>query len=362
MNNCVFSFKGKIFKQISGSPMGSPVSPVLANLVMEYIEGKVLQGLDFQPLMYKRYVDDIFAIIPSDRFQYFFDSFNDFHSSFKFTFEIEQEGFLPFLELKVIHCEDGSVMTDLFRKSTWSGRYLNYDSHLPLTYKRNTVSLMAKKILQFSNSEFHVDNFSLLRRTLLANGYPLKFLDRILDETCATFGSTTSLRNVLTSSTLKFMSIPYIPGLFEKFKRLFEKYDVKVVGKGENNVRKKFFSSLKDTDVTDVQSGVVYQVPCLGCAQVYIGNTIQYVKRRMGNHKTGISNKNPDYSALVRHSLENPSHVIDFANVCVLDKEPRQKKREVLEMLHIAENIENCMNVKTDSMYVPNCYKSFLKL
>jgi hypothetical protein len=157
-------------------------------------------------------------------------------------------------------------------------------------------------------------------------------------------------------------TLPYIPGLFEKFKRVFKKYDVKVVGKGENNVLKKFFSSLKDTDVTDVQSGVVYQVPCFGCAQVYIGNTIQYVKKRMGNHRTGITNKNPDYSALVRHSLENPSHVIDFANVGVLDKEHRQKKREVLEMLHIAENIENCMNVKTDSMYVPNCYKSFLKL
>jgi hypothetical protein len=105
---------------------------------------------------------------------------------------------------------------------------------------------------------------------LLANGYPLKFLNRILDETCATFGSTASLRNVLSVSSLKFMSIPYIPSLFEKFKRLFQKYDVKVVGKGENNVRKKFFSSLKDTDVTDVQSGVVYQVPCLGCAQVRI--------------------------------------------------------------------------------------------
>jgi hypothetical protein len=158
------------------------------------------------------------------------------------------------------------------------------------------------------------------------------------------------------------MSIPYIPGLFEKFNRLFKKYNVKVVGKGGNTIRGKFFSSLKDTDETDVQSGVVYQVSCLGCTQKYIGNTIQYVKKRMSNHKAGISNKNPDYSALVKHSLENPNHVIDFSNVRILDKEPRQKKREVLEMLHIAENIQDCMNVKTDSIYVPNCYKSFLNL
>jgi hypothetical protein len=97
---------------------------------------------------------------------------------------------------------------------------------------------------------------------------------------------------------------------------------VKVVGKGGNNVRKKFFSSLQDADVRDVQCVVVYQVPCVGCAQVYIGNTIQYVKKR-SIHRTGISNMNPDYSALVRHSLENPLLILQM---CVLDKEPRQKK------------------------------------
>jgi hypothetical protein len=118
----------------------------------------------------------------------------------------------------------------------------------------------------------------------------------------------------------------------DKFKRVFfKKSDVKVIGNGGNNIRKRFFSSLKDADVTDVQFGVVYQVPCLGCAHVYIGNTIQYAKRRMSNHRTGISNVNSDYSGLVRHSLENPCHVIDFANVRVLDKEPRQKKGKFLK-------------------------------
>jgi hypothetical protein len=67
MNNCVFAFKGRIFKQVSGSPMGSPVSPVLANVVMEYIKEKVLQALDFRPVMFKKYVDDIFAIVPSEK-------------------------------------------------------------------------------------------------------------------------------------------------------------------------------------------------------------------------------------------------------------------------------------------------------
>jgi hypothetical protein len=70
--------------------------------------------------------------------------------------------------------------------------------------------------------------------------------------------------------------------------------------------------------------------------------------------------ENPDYSALVKHGLENPLHDIDFDGVRVIDRETRQKRREVLEMLHIPENIDSCMNTGTDSMYVPNCYRSFL--
>jgi hypothetical protein len=156
------------------------------------------------------------------------------------------------------------------------------------------------------------------------------------------------------------MSIPYIPGCFEKFKFFMRKYNVKVVGKGENSVRKNFYTHLKDSDKTDVQSGVVYQVTCNSCQLIYIGNTIQYVKKRMYDHRNGIAKENPDYSALVKHGLENPLHDIDFDGVRVIDRETRQKRREVLEMLHIAENIDSCMNTRTDSMYVPNCYRSFL--
>jgi hypothetical protein len=44
----------------------------------------------------------------------------------------------------------------------------------------------------------------------------------------------------------------------------------------------------------------------------------------MSIHRTGISNMNPDYSALVRHGLENPSHVIDFANLRARDLDKKK--------------------------------------
>ena len=42
LKNTYFSFQGQFFKQVEGAAMGSPVSPIVANLYMEYLEQKAL--------------------------------------------------------------------------------------------------------------------------------------------------------------------------------------------------------------------------------------------------------------------------------------------------------------------------------
>ena len=46
--------------------MGSPVSPVVANVCMEIIEDSALCILTVPPKIWKRYVDDSFVIIKKD--------------------------------------------------------------------------------------------------------------------------------------------------------------------------------------------------------------------------------------------------------------------------------------------------------
>ena len=43
LDNNFFVFQGNHFQQIFGCPMGSPVSAILANLVMEHVEEKALK-------------------------------------------------------------------------------------------------------------------------------------------------------------------------------------------------------------------------------------------------------------------------------------------------------------------------------
>ena len=42
LKNTYFSFQGQFYEQVQGAAMGSPVSPIVANLYMEYFEQKAL--------------------------------------------------------------------------------------------------------------------------------------------------------------------------------------------------------------------------------------------------------------------------------------------------------------------------------
>ena len=44
LHNTYFSFQNKFYEQVEGAPMGSPVSPIIANLYMESFERKALRS------------------------------------------------------------------------------------------------------------------------------------------------------------------------------------------------------------------------------------------------------------------------------------------------------------------------------
>ena len=56
----LFQFDGKLYEQIDGVAMGSPLGPLMANAFLCSIEEKLEQDNKL-PEFYRRYVDDTFA-------------------------------------------------------------------------------------------------------------------------------------------------------------------------------------------------------------------------------------------------------------------------------------------------------------
>lgn len=90
-NNCQFQFNEKIYNQNFGVPMGSPMSPIVADLVMEYIEDKVLSSLNFDLSFYYWFVDDAIAAVHSDNVNKLLEAFNNENEFLKFTLEMEHD-------------------------------------------------------------------------------------------------------------------------------------------------------------------------------------------------------------------------------------------------------------------------------
>jgi len=59
LKSSYFRFKGKIYKQTHGVAMGSPLSPIIANIYMAHFEQKALNPFPYTPEEWKRFVDDV---------------------------------------------------------------------------------------------------------------------------------------------------------------------------------------------------------------------------------------------------------------------------------------------------------------
>ena len=102
--------------------MGSPVSPVLENIYMEWLEQQAnsTAPAECTPTIWKRYVDDILEIVPKDSVDKLTEHLNsiDTTGNIKFTSEQESEGKLPFLDTVISRTPEGNLDFTIYRKNS----------------------------------------------------------------------------------------------------------------------------------------------------------------------------------------------------------------------------------------------------
>ena len=98
-----FLFQGNYYDQIDGVAIGSPLAPLLTNLFMGFHEKNWMEHYQGSPpVLYRRYVDDIFAAFNSEsEAKSFFDYINTRHTNIKFTMETEVNGIISFLDVRI---------------------------------------------------------------------------------------------------------------------------------------------------------------------------------------------------------------------------------------------------------------------
>ena len=151
LNNSYFSFQGRFYEQTEGAAMGSPISPVVANLFMEDLEVQAIKTSSLPPAIWKRYVDDTFTIIKKENRTSFLQHLNSIHPNMKFTCEeVRSDGSMPFLDILITPEEDGSLSTSVFRKPTNTDLYLQWDSHNTISSKYSVAGTLYHRAKQYA--------------------------------------------------------------------------------------------------------------------------------------------------------------------------------------------------------------------
>ncbi len=185
LGQCYFSWDSTLYLQRAGLPMGSRISPIIANIFLENLEYRVLTSSLSVPKLYLRYVDDIFIIWNQAKGDYknFLALLNQQHPNISLTEELENNGSLPFLDVVISRpvvsprVQDCTPLTvAVYRKPSHSDRYLHFRSAHPENLKKNVVRglwLRANRLLHKYPFQLNRE-LSHLKSTLTSdtNQYP----------------------------------------------------------------------------------------------------------------------------------------------------------------------------------------------
>ena len=163
--------------------MGSPLGPTPAKAILCHYERKWLNECpsQFKPVVYKRYVDDVFVLFKSkEHLKLFVNYMNSKHRNIKFTFETEDSNNFSFLDVKIIR-QNKRFVTSIFRKATFSGVFTNYDSFISDIYKIGLVRTLRFRFFKICSSmeNFHIE-VELLRSIFKCNNYPVNIIDQCI--------------------------------------------------------------------------------------------------------------------------------------------------------------------------------------
>ena len=404
-----FQFNDEDYIQRLGTAMGTRMAPSYASLFMGKFEKDFLESCGVQPLLWLRFLDDIFMIWDDseEKLLQFFKEINKFHETIKFTYNYSKTNAV-FLDVKIEKSQDGNLCTSVFEKDTNVHQYVEFSSCHPLSCKKGIPYSQAKRYRRITSDN---DNFkrdlNRLETYFQTRNYPADILSEAIQK-----ASNLTVEEALMSNSCKQNNQSIIPficsynpslpnigkiinqywGLLkisasESVRRLFESkpivaykrptniHDILVhtkMGKQTasfnvtkcNRKRCSHCSTINESDcftstntasvhkvnydLSCTSTSVIYLITCKKCKAQYVGQTRQKCANRMNNHKYDIAHF-PDTFTNVSEHFNSAGHSIQDFSFMPIDRVTNDWKRLLKETtwMHVLDTVSpNGMNSK----------------
>ena len=303
LTSTYFQYNGKHYKQLHGTAMGSPVSVVVAEIVMQNIEELALATYKRTLPLWLRYVDDTFTAVHKDEIDDFHEHLNGQNADIQFTKEIEENGKIPFLDCLVTR-DNNKLRTTIYRKPTHTDRLLDQSSYNPTSHKATTIRTLTRRAqLVCDSPDSLTDENKYLDNVFNKNNYNRDFIRHNTYRNSEPNATNTNATPVTTAT------IPYIKGTSETIARILQPYNIRVAHKPITTLRQ-LLTNVKDKDEPSDRRGAVYKIKCCDCQATYIGETGRNLNVRLTEHKRATRNGDIN-NHIAEHHLKT-NHRIDW--------------------------------------------------
>lgn len=338
MQQNYFKFNGGYYKQKEGLAMGSPLSPLMAEIFMDNFENRYFTGNN-NILYYYRYVDDILICWTGTRqeLESFYSFVNNLHPKIKFKLEVEVDNSINFLDLTITreHCRHNF---QIYRKPTHTDVVIPAASCHPWQHKLAAFHSYINRLLTVPlSNESYMKELNTIYNIAVANGYDRRMIDKLVKtkinkQMAKLLYAVPRERVVHTYRS----SMIYVGKISEKISKILRNNDVHVAFRTTNTVRRAICNGKEKTEVGR-KSGV-YRLTCDECNSVYVGQTGRCFETRYKEHISAYRNARPERSHFAEHLLDTGHQLSDGHSYEVLHTCNKSLRLNVLEQLEIIKH------------------------
>ena len=258
-----------------------------------------------------------------------------------FTKEDQVGDVLPVLDLKqTVDRKTKRIMCSVHYKKTHTNINVKKRSNHPESMKRAIIKGFADRARALCDEKHLAEELHNIEDVFVANGYPRETVRRFMEQRPQQIDK----REQEEPESRGVVTIPYLKGLSEQFRRTANRHSFRVAFKPGRKIK-----DIKRTCQEPLgkrEKCVVYKIPCACQNSVYVGETWRLFQTRKKEHMDKVRltiedlHKGNTLSAekrmgkedggLARHTTECQSDV-DWGNAEIVARERGLKQRKILE-------------------------------
>ncbi|CAM4842855.1 unnamed protein product [Rotaria magnacalcarata] len=189
--------------------------------------------------------------------------------------------------------------TTIYRKPTYTGLLIKWDSFVPLSYKKACIVSMVQRALAVcSTYALLSQEFQTIREIGQKNDYPSSFIDTRIGIGLGNYLKKLTTSNEAVAGCAKqrmYVEIPYTGTsskmLKNKLSRISIKHrpDLEVCFFERPSPPVQIFFNVKDPIPKHLQANIIYSIQCSDCGDAYVGKTERQGIRRLWEHGAPMS-------------------------------------------------------------------------